>query len=160
MDEPANEVAADSDNADRVVLVPGSQLAETLRGDGNAGSVIGPRLVDSSQGMRNHSSMSNTPLDADEAAPRIHCSLGKRKRQSWKANTWLADLARTWDDWPADAAAMRILIDVAAKELPETRRNKTADPPLTDEKVLSVTNSVLHEYKKYAIQTTCEGWSC
>ena len=34
MDEPANEVAADSDNADRVVLVPGSQLAETLRGDG------------------------------------------------------------------------------------------------------------------------------
>ena len=78
MDEPANEVAADSDNADRVVLVPGSQLAETLRGDGNAGSVIGPRLVDSSQGMRNHSSMSNTPLDADEAAPRIHCSLGAR----------------------------------------------------------------------------------
>jgi hypothetical protein len=106
--------------------------------------------------------------------------VGKRKRQSWKANTWLADLARTWDDWPADAAAMRILvcpmmlglqlilcclrtadkwyplrflicfppqIDVAAKELPETRRNKTADPPLTDEKVLSVTNSVLHEVR-------------
>ena len=75
MDEPANEVAADRDNADRVALVPGSQLAETLRGNGNAASVIGPRLVDSSQGMRSHSSMSNTPSAADEAAPRIHCSL-------------------------------------------------------------------------------------
>lgn len=147
MDEPADEVAAFGESADRVVSGTLSQAVDSLRGDGSAAPEPGPRLVAQSNGARHPPSMSNATQDGNAPIPQRQ-QLGKRKRRAWKVNTWLSDLAKTWDDSTLnnpDVAAMRLLIDQAAKDLPDTRLAKTAKTVLLDKHIVSVTNSVKFE---------------
>ena len=139
MDEPADEVAAFGESADRVVSGTLSQAVDSLRGDGSAAPEPGPRLVAQSNGARHPPSMSNATQDGNAPIPQrqqlgssdcsldcttmhhlrfltpaaVVCGAGKRKRRAWKVNTWLSDLAKTWDDSTlnnSDVAAMRLLV--------------------------------------------------
>lgn len=69
MDEPADEVAAFDESADRVVSGTLLQAVDSLMGDGSAASEPGPRLVVQSNAARHPPSMSNATQDRNAPMP-------------------------------------------------------------------------------------------